>query len=233
MTRSEQRERSVWAVDVLSAVVSFSRITSDDPQPRIGRVLVKPEGRDHTPRSQWTRASAAADEVMAKLTGQGTPELVVMAKQQWGASGGKGTADPTAARRLMLHALIEDRLHKQGVPVAEFPYPTCLVWLSGHQHRGGTMSALAAAVGEQLGVTAPRETLSNGDTRAVAFRPQVAALAAVGAMASGLRTAVDVTDERLRIIKGENNLAVQLPAGLYIPDTAEEWERRCDRNVSV
>ncbi|MEY8013940.1 hypothetical protein [Mycobacterium servetii] len=232
MTRSE---RSVWAVDVLSAVVSFSRITDADPQPRIGRVLVRPEGKDHTPLSQWQRASAAADEVMHKLTGNGKPALVVMAKQQWGSSGagGKGTSDPTAARRLALHALIEDRLHKQGVPVAEFPYPTCLVWLCGHQHKGSTMSSLAKAVQDTFGVTAPRETLADGTDRAVAFRPQVGALAAVGAMAAGIRTAVPVTDERLKIVRGEGNLAVQLPAGLYIPASAEEWERRASRHVSV
>lgn len=227
--------RTVWAIDVLASTVSMACITEPEdhsaaPRPKIGKVDLALQGRSHTPYTQWHRASIAADAVFAKLTVDGTikPTLVVIAKQQWGTSSGgkKGGAapDPTAQRRIALQSLIEERLHRAAIPVAEFPYPTALVWMQGHgQHRGPLMTVLADRVSDTFGITAPREVVG-GKERAVSFRPQVAALAAIAAMAVGIETSIPVTKDRLEITRGQGNQAVQFPSTRRCPETVEDWQ---------
>jgi hypothetical protein len=62
-------------------------------------------------------------------------------------------------------------------------------------------------------VSSPREETETGE-RAVAFRPQVVALAVIGAMALGIQTAVEPTAERISLIQGVGNKAVQWAGGL-------------------
>lgn len=237
--------RLVYAVDVLASIVSIARIEETEDRsaahPKTGAVQFPLPTRSHTPMTTWHRASTVADQVFDKLTAGGTikPTLVVFSKQQWGSLTGK-PSDPTAQRRMMCQAYIEDRLHRAGVPVAEFPYPTALVWLDGDKHvqRGGKRSVMAqldAAVKGVWGITPPKVTLP---TKAVVggqqveqapivrespWRPGVVALAAIGAMAVGVETAVPVTDARLKTARGEGNQSVQFPANRRCPESLDSW----------
>lgn len=239
--------RLVFAVDVLASIISIARIEETEDRsaaaPKTGAVQFPLPTRSHTPRTTWHRASTVADEVYAKLTAGGTvkPTLVVFSKQQWGALNGK-PADPTAQRRMTAQALIEDRLHRNGIPVAEFPYPTALLWIQGGKGapmRNGKRSPMAqldTAVAETWGIVPPKITLPatqkvvNGElreqdaiVRESPWRPGVVALCAIGAMAVGVETVVPVTEERLRITRGEGNQAVQFPKGRRCPESLDGW----------
>lgn len=239
--------RLVFAVDVLASIVSIARIeeTADRSaaHPAIGSVQFPLPTRSHTPMTTWHRATTVADEVYNKLTSGGTvrPTLVVFSKQQWGPLSGK-PADPTAQRRMACQAYIEDRLHRAGIPVAEFPYPTALTWVNGGKGvaaRNGKRSPMAqldAAVAETWGIVPPKVTLPatkkvvNGSvveqdaiTRDSTWRPGVVVLAAVGAMAVGIETAVPVTEERLLIVRGEKNQSVQFPKNRRCPTSLDSW----------
>lgn len=246
--------RCVWAVDVLTSGVSLAAVIEPasggvSERPLIGRVEAPAPTHDHSPRTTWERGVAVADQVVEKLMSRGMPTLVIFAKQQWGSStavkiknaAGRSRTTPvdhSAQRRIMLQALIEDRLHQRGVPVGEFPYPTALTWMNDGEpsKRGGhVMAELARRVTETWGITQPvveaRKTrIVNGvkefdevEVR-VAFRIQVAALAAIAAMIVGVETGVPVTEERLRIASGEGNQAVQLPASRRCPTDLNLWD---------
>lgn len=239
--------RLVFAVDVLASIISISRISELEDRtaahPATGAVQFPLPTRSHTPRTTWHRASTVADQVFDKLTAGGTikPTLVVFSKQQWGSLTGK-PSDPTAQRRMMCQAYIEDRLHRSGIPVAEFPYPTSLVWLNGGKGtpmRNGKRSVMAqldTAVAEVWGIVPPKVVLpatkkivrgelveQDAITRESTWRPGVVALAAIAAMAVGIETAVPVTEERLRITRGEGNQSVQFPKTRRCPVKLDSW----------
>lgn len=257
--------RTVWAIDVMATAVSVARIVeptdlSIAARPDIGLVTMPPSGTSHTPRTQWKRAEKVADEVLDKLLKDGTPTLIVLAKQQWGPhsarrvptanpsprqAGKRGTAiavqaDPTAQRRMALQYAIEARLHALDIPVAEFPYPTALAWMLQGAQRGtgrSPMTELAEAVKAEWGIEAPKT--ERAETRdetgklvrasqlvSTPFRPQVAVLAAVGAMAVGIETSIAVTEPRLEQVRGAGNLAIQFPRHMRCPETLEDWQKR-------
>lgn len=230
--------RVVWAIDIMASVVSFSRITEGTAKPSIGRATVPLQSRTHTPRAQWERATKLADEVCGKVLKGGVPTLVVIAKQQWASY----EKDPTAQRRFMVQALIEQRLHAAGVPVAEFPYPTAAKWLSVSRLGGGVMTQLATGVANTWGIRPPTEQRAElrdakgevtraAATAQVAFRPQVVVLAAIGAMAAGIETKVPVTEERLALVRGEANAAVQFPGNRQCPATVADWQRLHEKPI--
>lgn len=260
--------RTVWAVDVLATAVSLAKIAEPEdlstaPRPLIGLATMPPSGVSHTPITQWKRTETLADEVFAKLTKDGAPTLVVVSKQQWGphsartapsakrgAAGKRGAgiavqADATAQRRMGVQYAIEHRLHRAGIAVAEFPYPTALAWmLQGAQVGTGlsVMTALGQAVEREWGIVRPvtdRAAVTDDDgnviraeaTVSTPFRPQVAALAAVGAMAVGIATSIEVTEPRLEKVRGTGNLAVQFPPSLRCPETLEGWQKRHDTPI--
>lgn len=146
-------------------------------------------------------------------------------------------ADPTAQRRMALQYAIEAKLHTAGIPVAEFPYPTALAWMLQGAQRGtgkSPMSALADSVRDEWAIVPPK--VQRAEARDAAgnlvrasmevttpFRPQVAVLAAVGAMACGVETSVTVTEPRLEQVHGAGNLAVQFPPNRRCPLTLEAW----------
>ncbi len=135
-----------------------------------------------------------------------------------------------------------DRLHAAAVPVAEFPYPTVLQWLHDGQtsRRVGTtrarpsvMDDIAREVERVWGVKQP--TYVSKDTEreiSYPFRRQVIALAAVGGMAVGIPTAIDVTAKRLELLSGitvkpsgkeEPNASIQWPTERTPPPDVTKW----------
>jgi hypothetical protein len=218
--------RAVWAVDVTAAMVSLARVTEGDPKPRTGMVETVTPTRAHSARTTWHRATTTADKVLEKITANGTPTMVVLAKQRWSDM----KTDASAQRRLQLYTLIEERLHRAGIPVAEFPYVTALAWMSGFTPRNakGTavMTQLAAAVTTEWGIERPTYGTNGGETKHYPIRIETAALTAVVAMALGIETSVPVTVHRLEVIGGVRNQAVQWPGNLALPKSINGWEKR-------
>lgn len=233
--------RTVFAVDVTTSVVSIARVQETDGPaiPAVSWIDPPSFGGSHRPLTTWQKACEVADEVVAKITSAGNPTMVVMAKQQWGPTApwklrGNSRAslpgDPSAQRRIQIHTLIEDRLHRAGVPVAEFPYVTALRWARGYgeKGRGGeVMSGLTDYAGATWGIEQRTEIGRDGKPHTRSFRPAVAVLAAIGAMAVGIDVeGVEVTDQRLKLLSGDANLMVQWPAGFTVPSTPASWDER-------
>jgi hypothetical protein len=173
-----------------------------------------------------------ADKVLEKLTAAGEPTLVVLAKQRWADM----KTDASAQRRLQLYTLIEERLHRRSIPVGEFPYVTVLTWMNGHALRNvkgaALMAQLASDVTDEWGIEKPTYRTNGGETRHYPMRIEVAALAAVGAMAVGIETTVPATVHRLDVIGGVKNQAVQWDGRLSLPRTISGWEKR-NRNPTL
>lgn len=236
--------RIIFAIDVTTSVVSLARIAETDgpATPVVSWVDPPSQGGSHRPRVTWEKNSLIADAVADKVLAAGVPAVVVMAKQLWGPvsvrkqPGAKRStiqADPSAGRRIAIHALIEDRLHRAGVPVAEFPYPTALRWARGFGEQGGTqnivMRELTDFAGKHWGIVPRTELGKDGRQHTMPFRPAVAVLAAIGAQAVGVEVeGIDVTETRLKIAAGTDqqgmNRAIQWPAGMLPPETVAAWE---------
>lgn len=241
----------VLASGVSLALIEEPRSGGVSDTPKIGKVDFDPPVNDFTPRTSWERSVAVADRVVEKIMSRGEPTLVVLAKQQWGSStpvkvsdsrGRSRTApvDESAYRRHMLQAQIEDRLHARGIPVGEFPYPTALPWFNDGQPSPRTdsakvMTTIAAKVKDIWGLEQPvveghkkkiigSKTVTETVYVRTQFRIQVVALAAIGAMAVGIETAVPVTEERLKIANGSGNKAVQFPASRRCPTDITVWD---------
>lgn len=232
--------RTVFAIDVTTSVVSLSLVTETDGPavPVVSWVDPPNAGGAHKPVVTWQKACDVADAVAAKVTASGYPTLVLMAKQQWGpATAWKAPghvraslpADPTAARRIQIHTMIEDRLHRAGVPVGEYPYITALKWARGYGEKGRgsqVMTELTAFAGKTWGVISRTEVGADEKDHPKPFRPAVAVLAALGAQAVGVEvTGVEVTEDRLMTLRGEQNKSIQWPRGLRLPDDVKAWER--------
>ncbi|MCB1256584.1 MAG: hypothetical protein KDB26_05725 [Microthrixaceae bacterium] len=193
------------------------------------------------PRIAKDRAERMAEKTaeQTKLRRQGKFDEAKAVRMRRGSS---VQTDPTAQRRLQVHAMIEDRLHRAGIPVAEFPFPTALSWLrdgevakKGDDEKVSPMAALDAAVAARWGIVPPpmkipTTELVNGKKqpgkvieRDSTFRPGVAALAAVGAMSVGIETDVPVTETRLRIARAEHNRAAQFPSNRLCPLGLDSW----------
>lgn len=228
--------RAVWAVDVTTTVISLARIVeSDEPAiPQIGKVTPVSVAT-HSPYSTWHHAEAAAQQVIEKLTANGAPTSVIMAKNFWGTP----NSDPSADRRARIYHAIEGKLFERGIPVSEFPYLTASKWLLGYTPRGkskgGAMAQLEAAAGELWNIHPVKEPTAAGGEKRVPFRVPVTVLAAVAAMGVGVEVAeVPVTDVRLTIMGGQahaygdGNMAVQWAKGMQPPRTVDKWEKLHD-----
>ncbi|MFZ2240372.1 MAG: hypothetical protein WAV90_12595 [Gordonia amarae] len=237
--------RTVFAVDVTATMISLSLLketTDGSASVPIKKLLPVPTNGDtvFTPRKTWDRASRVVDDAAATILGNGVPTLVVMAKQQWADLG----RDQSAGRRLELHALLADRLHAAAVPVAEFPYPTLLTWLTSGEtprRRMGTtrakpsvMADIAAEVERLWGVKQPTYT-SKETSREIAypFRRQVLALAALGGMAVGVETSVAVTAARLELMQGKGNASIQWPTERVPPGDLTKWHMLHDNAAAL
>lgn len=218
--------RTVFAVDVTTTMISMARFqeTSDGTAAKPDLALVQPTLAAHfSPYSEWHHATACANQVVGKILKGGKPDLVVLATSFWGAT----ATDSSANRRFRILHAIEDALFTAGVTVAEFPFTTASRWLMGYTPRSGksgAMTELEKAVQSEWNVQKPSYTTKSGDQRKYPYRSQVVALAAVGAMAVGIPTSVEVTDARLEILAGAGNGAVSWPKDIKLPKTIEKWQ---------
>ena len=223
--------RVVWAIDVTTSVISLARIEETDAPsvPKIG--LVTPvSAATHSPYSTWHHARAAATQVLEKVTAAGTPTLVMLAKNMWGAM----EKDSSAERRFRLYNAIEDELFAAQIPVTEFPYATAAKWLMGHTPRGKSpqiMKRLEDEADTLWGIKPPTTTTTGG-VRRIPFRVPVTSLAAIGGVAVGISVAdVEVTEARLTIMSGREteylraNAAIQWAKNRTPPRSVEQWEK--------
>ena len=219
--------RLVYAVDVTATMISIARVTETEdgnPVPELAMVPVPPAST-FTPLATWKRASTMADKAMEKISSRGQrPDLVVIAKQLWK----EPKTDSSAQRRMAIQALLEDRLHRAGVPVAEVPYATALSWMSGHTPRDkrGILGHLEDVVNETWGLETPTFTTPGDQEKRYPYRLGVVALAAMGTMALGVDTAVPVSTERLAMLTSARNQAMQWPPEFKPPSTITEWHTR-------
>ncbi|BBZ00534.1 hypothetical protein [Mycolicibacterium fallax] len=227
----------VVAVDVTTRGVSIARITAplleaaDKP---LSAFVPQPadEGLAHTAYSTWHRATDLVKRSYAKITlNDERPTLVLFAKPIWGDL----KTDPSAFRRHQIVALLQDRLHKDRVPVGEFPLPTLLKWMTGSGVAGkgrGVMAALNKAVVDQWGTpSASHSATAEGTPYNTQFRQSTVALAAAAAMAVGLETQIPVVQSRLNYLSGYEtesaitraNKSVMFPTRRKPPRTVEAW----------
>jgi hypothetical protein len=223
--------RLVYAVDVTATMISIARVTETpdgNPVPELAMVPV-PVVSTFTPQATWRNAVASAEKAFTKVTGGAKPELLILAKQRWQ----DPKTDPSAQRRLAIQVHLEDRLHRAGVPIAEFPYPTALTWMLGHAVRGTreTLAPLTEAVTAQWGLEPPTFLTPGGKTQKYPYRMPVVALAGVAAMAAGIETSVPVTGHRLELLNDRGNRSVQWPPELKPPATLTEWHARHEAGV--
>lgn len=223
--------RVVWAVDVTTSVISLALVTETDPpsRPLIGAVHPVSVA-SHSPYSTWHHSKAAAKAVVEKITRDGAPTLVIMAKNMWQDM----PRDSSAERRFRLYNAVEDQLFAAQIPVAEFPYSTVARVLLGHTPRGRDqqiMSRLETAAAELWDISAPMKDVQGKAVR-IPFRIPVTTLAAVGATAVGVPVpGVEVSDARLQIMSGKStellkgNASIQWPRDLRLPADLVAWER--------
>ena len=226
----------VYGVDVTTRGVSIARIASplierEDKPLSVFLPQQSDEGLAHTPYSTWHRATDLAKRAQAELTKHDQrPTLVLFAKPIWGDL----KSDPSAFRRHQIVALLQDRLHKDRVPVGEFPLPTLLKWLTGSGVAGkgrGVMAALNKAVVDQWGTPSASHSAKDGVSYNTQFRQSTVALAAAAAMAVGLETQIPVVQSRLNYLSGYEtestttraNKSVMFPTRRKPPRTPEAW----------
>ncbi|OHU38282.1 hypothetical protein BKG80_10880 [Mycobacteroides chelonae] len=197
--------RSVIALDVTVTVVSIARIAEGEGTPSTGLIVAPPSGRDYSLAATRTRTDTTAEMVVDAVLSKGLPSLVVMSKLTLGDM----NRDPSGGRRAALWWSIVTKLLDAGIPVAELATATCMKWLCGHGavgHKG--YSALDRAV---------RDTWPSVRDRGESYRMSTVALAAAGAAAVGIPTAVVDTDARMKALA-----PMVLPSGWTLPNVKKE-----------
>ncbi|WP_237112320.1 hypothetical protein [Mycobacteroides abscessus] len=195
--------RSVIALDVTVTAVSIARIAEGEGTPSTGLIVAPPSGRDYSLAATRTRTDTTAEMVVDAVLSKGLPTLVVMSKLTLGDM----NRDPSGGRRAALWWAITSKLLDAGIPVSELATATAMKWLCGHGavgHKG--YSALDRAV---------RDTWPSVRDRGESYRMSTVALAAAGAAAVGIPTAVVDTDARRKALS-----PMVLPSGWRLSDSA-------------
>lgn len=195
--------RSVIALDVTVTAVSIARIAEGEGTPSTGLIVAPPSGRDYSLAATRARTEATSEMVLDAVLSKGLPDLVVMSKLTWDNMNG----DPSGGRRAALWWAITSKLLDAGIPVSELATATAMKWLCGHGavgHKG--YSALDRAV---------RDTWPSVRDRGESYRMSTVALAAAGAAAVGIPTAVVDTDARRKALS-----PMVLPSGWRLSDSA-------------
>lgn len=195
--------RSVIALDVTVTSVSIARIVEGESTPSTGLIVAPPSGKDYSLSATRARTEATSEMVLDAVLSRGMPTLVVMSKLTLGDM----NRDPSGGRRAALWWAITSKLLDAGIPVSELATATAMKWLCGHGavgHKG--YSALDRAV---------RDTWPSVRDRGESYRMSTVALAAAGAAAVGIPTAVVDTDARRKALS-----PMVLPSGWRLSDSA-------------
>lgn len=196
--------RSVIALDITVTTVSIARIAEGEGTPATGLIVAPPSGRDYSLAATRARTDGTADMVLDAVLSKGLPTLVVMSKLTLGDM----NRDPSGGRRAALWWSIVTRLLDAEIPVSELATATAMKWLTGHGavgHRG--YAALDRAV---------HDTWPSVRDRGETYRMSTVALAAAGAMVTGIPTAVPMTDARMKALA-----PMVLPSGWRLPETTK------------
>ncbi|MBN7467066.1 hypothetical protein ACM0AZ_12635 [Mycobacteroides abscessus subsp. massiliense] len=197
--------RSVIALDVTVTSVSIARIAEGEGTPSTGLIVAPPSGRDYALSATRARTDTTAELVLDAVLSKGLPTLVVMSKLTLGDM----TRDPSGGRRAALWWAIVTRLLDAGIPVSELATATAMKWMTGHGavgHKG--YAALDRAV---------RDMWPSVRDRGESYRMSTVALAAVGAMVTGIPTVVPCTDARWKALT-----PMVLPSGWTLRNAKKE-----------
>ncbi|WP_234796463.1 hypothetical protein [Mycobacteroides chelonae] len=199
--------RNVIALDITVTAVSIARIAEGEDTPSTGLIVAPPSGKDYSLAATRARTDATSEMVLDAVLSKGLPTLVVMSKLTLGDM----NRDPSGGRRAALWWSITARLLDAEIPVAELATATAMKWLCGHGavgHKG--YSALDRAV---------RDTWPSVRDRGETYRMSTIALAAAGAMVTGIPTVVPCTDARMKALA-----PMVLPSGWTLQNTKNEEE---------
>lgn len=197
--------RNVIALDVTVTAVSIARVAEGEPTPFTGLIVAPPSGKNYALSATRARTDTTAELVLDAVLSKGLPTLVVMSKLTLGDM----TRDPSGGRRAALWWAIVTRLLDAGIPVSELATATAMKWMTGHGavgHKG--YAALDRAV---------RDMWPSVRDRGESYRMSTVALAAAGAMVTGIPTVVPVTDARMKALN-----PMVLPSGWTLNAKKEE-----------
>ncbi|TDH23400.1 MULTISPECIES: hypothetical protein [Mycobacteroides] len=157
------------------------------------------------------RTTQTAEGVLDSVLRSGKPALVVMMKPLCDPI----HEDPSGPRRMMLSGEIMRRLVDADIKVSEIPPMTLVKWVLG-RFVGGT-------AGRESVTKTMKDKFTGIDTTDLdsRFRWSTVALAAAGALAVGIPTRLDVTDDRLKNLK-----LMVLPSTWTLPSSAAEWHQK-------
>ncbi|MBN7314992.1 hypothetical protein [Mycobacteroides abscessus] len=203
--------RYVIALDPVTSGTSVALIVEGTEIPAVVWIPAPPATSNRSIAATVHRTVQTADKVLDSVLRGGKPTLVVMMKPLCDDI----HSDPSGPRRMMLSGEIMRRLVESDVRVSEVPPMTLNKWLLG-KFVGGT-------VGRELVTKTVKSMFPGIDTEGLndKFRWSTVALAAAGALATGIPTRLEVTDARLKDLR-----QMVLPATWTLPATATEWHNK-------
>lgn len=203
--------RYVIALDPVTSGTSVALIVEGTEIPAVVWIPAPPATSNRSIAATVHRTVQTADKVLDSVLRGGKPTLVVMMKPLCDDI----HSDPSGPRRMMLSGEIMRRLVESDVRVSEVPPMTLNKWLLG-KFVGGT-------AGRELVTKTVKSMFPGIDTEGLndKFRWSTVALAAAGALATGIPTRLEVTDARLKDLR-----QMVLPATWTLPATATEWHSK-------
>lgn len=203
--------RHVIALDPLTSGCSVVLMAEDAEVPLVKWVPAPAANSNRSIAATVHRTVATAESVLDSVLRSGKPALVVMMKPLCDPI----HEDPSGPRRMMLSGEIMRRLVDADIKIAEIPPMTLNKWTLG-RFVGGTE-------GIKLVEKTMKGTFPGIDTKDLdkKFRWSTVALAAAGALALGIPTSIEVTDDRLKNLK-----LMVLPSTWTLPSTAVGWHQR-------
>lgn len=203
--------RHVVALDPVTSGCSIVLLAEDAEVPLVRWVPAPHANSNRSIAATVHRTTQTAEKVMDSVLRSGKPTLVVMMKPLCDDL----HSDPSGPRRMMVSGEIMRRLVDADVRVAEIPPMTLTKWSLGR--------FVAGKQGQELVTKTMKSTFPDIDIKDLntKFRWSTVALAAAGALAVGIPTRIEVTDDRLKNLKLMN-----LPATWTLPQSAAEWHQK-------
>lgn len=203
--------RHVVALDPVTSGCSIVLMAEDSPIPLVKWIPAPAANSNRSIAASVHRTVATAEGVLDSVLRSGKPSLVVLMKPLCDDI----HSDPSGPRRMMLSGEIMRRLVDADIRVAEVPPMTLTKWILG-RFVGGTE-------GRELVTKTMRSTFPGIDTADLnaKFRWSTVGLAAAGALVAGIKTPIEVTDDRLKNLK-----LMVLPSTWTLPATAAEWHQK-------
>lgn len=207
--------RTIVALDPTVGAVSVCRITEGEPMPRCGLIRSAEIHGRRTPRANVLRHVKHAEMVVEAVTAAGEPDLVVLVKFAWLSM----SRDESAGRRAGVWWELARQLSALDIRIAEVSILTAEKVVAGRAQFGKK--------GYEVLETAVAELYPDLETPKDPYRRTTVGVALCGALAVGIQTALEVTEERLAALERGSDF----PQKHRVPSSVEEWEERATGGV--